>query len=319
MMDTNIELIRLALKLVIDSSVSAKMAEVAKKAFAELDVSTAAQKAVVSGAGAIAQGEAVAAGEGSVAVGGDVSDKYKIEIGGAQGVAIGDNAQVGNIVQTKGGAFVSGRVEVQGDYIGRDKIIGGSVKDSSVEQRQREEQERQRQEVEDRERRQREEQARQTANQENIAGRDLVIHNVTIPYDTAFDRIAHSTTSVLHQLEGIYTQTREQAQVWFRFSLIAAGVGFILIGIGVVAVVFGQLTAGLITSLSSAIPNVVAALFFLQSKAANERVDAIQTKLTEAREVQTAVEIANTISDRKSRDRLKIEIVRKTLLVKDKE
>jgi hypothetical protein len=64
---------------------------------------------------------------------------------------------------------------------------------------------------------------------------------------------------------------------------------------------------------------VVAALFFLQSKAANERVDAIQTKLTEAREVQTAVEIANTISDRKSRDRLKTEIVRKTLLVKDKE
>lgn len=86
-----------------------------------------------------------------------------------------------------------------------------------------------------------------------------------------------------------------------------------MIGIGVVAVVFGQLTIGLITSLSSAIPNVVAALFFLQSKAANERVDAIQTKLTEAREVQTAVEIANSIETKRERDRLKAEIVRKVI------
>ena len=63
------------------------------------------------GSGAIAQGEgAVAAGAGSVAVGGDVSGK--IVIGGAQGVAIGDNAQVENILQTEGGAFVSGDVKL---------------------------------------------------------------------------------------------------------------------------------------------------------------------------------------------------------------
>jgi hypothetical protein len=77
--------------------------------------------------------------------------------------------------------------------------------------------------------------------------------------------------------------------------------------------VFGQLTTGLITSLSSAIPNVVAALFFLQSKAANERVDVIQTKLTEAREVQTAVQIADSIETKRERDRLKAEIARKVI------
>jgi len=157
-----------------------------------------------------------------------------------------------------------------------------------------------------------------TGNKEDITGRDLVIHNVAIPYNVAFEKIAYSTISVLHQLEEIYTQAREQSQGWFRFSLMAAGVGFILIGIGVIAVIFGHVTAGLITSFSSAIPNVVAALFFLQSKAANERVDAIQTKLTEARKVQTAVEIANTISDRKSRDKLKAEIVRTTLQMEKK-
>lgn len=261
----NAELIKLALKLVTDPSMTAKMKEVARRAIAELDVHEAARNAVTSGAGAIAQGEtAVAAGEKGVAVGGDVTSQ----------VIVG---------QRTGGVYFDEGVTIRGDVVGKDQIKGDKIA------------------------------------QERIAGRDLVIHNIAVPYDVAFDTIAHSTNSVVHQLEKIYAQTREQAQGWFRFSLIAAGAGFALIGIGVVVVVFGQLAAGLITSLSSAIPNVVAALFFLQSKAANERVDAIQTRLTEAREVQTAVEIANTISDRKSRDRLKAEIVRKALLLKEKE
>lgn len=273
----NVELIKLALKLVTDPSVTAKMKEVARRAIADLDVHQAAEKAVVTGSGAVAQGEsAVAAGEKGVAVGGNVSGQI---------IVAGDNNTVKDVVQTTGGAYIGGDVTVGGDFVGRDQVKGDKI----------------------------------AVGQESVAGRDLVIHNITVPYDRAFDTIAHSTASVLHQLEKIYAQTREQAQGWFRFSLIAAGAGFALIGIGVVAVVFGQLAAGLITSLSSAIPNVVAALFFLQSKAANERIDAIQTKLTEAREVQTAVEIANTISDRKSRDRLKAEIVRKALRLKEKE
>jgi hypothetical protein len=61
------------------------------------------------------------------------------------------------------------------------------------------------------------------------------------------------------------------------------------------------------------IPHAAAALFFAQSKAANERVDAVQTRLAEAREILTAVEIVGTIDDPKSRDRLRAEIVRKVL------
>jgi len=134
-----------------------------------------------------------------------------------------------------------------------------------------------------------------------------------ITWDAAFERVIGSTAFVLNQLELSYRQTRGQSQGWFRFSLIAAGIGFVLIGVGVIAVIFGEVTAGLITTISSVIPNAAAALFFVQSKAANERVDAIQTRLTEARELQTAVEIANTVSDQKSRDGIKAEIVRKAL------
>lgn len=128
-----------------------------------------------------------------------------------------------------------------------------------------------------------------------------------------YERVVGSTAFVLDQLELSYRQTREQAQGWFRFSLIAACVGFVLVGIGVITVIFGQTTAGVRTTISSVIPGAAVALFFAQSKAANERVDTIQAKLTEAREVQTAVEMANTISDPTAQDNLKAEIVRKVL------
>jgi hypothetical protein len=136
---------------------------------------------------------------------------------------------------------------------------------------------------------------------------------VTTTYEKAYERIVVSTSFVLNQLEMGYKQAREQSQGWFRYSLVAAGLGFLLIAIGVVAAVLGQTTAGIITAVSSIVPNAAAALFFVQSRSANDRTDAIQTKLTEARELQSAVEVVNTIEDTITRNKLKSEIVRKVL------
>jgi hypothetical protein len=153
----------------------------------------------------------------------------------------------------------------------------------------------------------------------DIVGRDIVGGDkVVISYQTAFERVVGATNFILTQLELSYKQTREQAQGWFRLSLIAAGIGFLLIAIGVIALLLGQTTAGVITTIASLIPNTAAALFFVQSKTANERVDAIQSRLTEAREVQTAVEIVETIEEPKARDKLKAEIVRKVLRLEQK-
>ena len=149
----------------------------------------------------------------------------------------------------------------------------------------------------------------------DFVGKDQYSINI-LPYSIAYERVVGFTAFVLNQLELGHKQTREQSQGWFRFSLIAAGIGFTLIGIGVIVVMFGQVTAGFITAISSVIPHTAAALFFVQAKAANERVDAIQTRLADAREVQTAVEIVNTIDDLGARDKLKAEIVRKVLQLK---
>jgi uncharacterized protein YfcZ (UPF0381/DUF406 family) len=143
-----------------------------------------------------------------------------------------------------------------------------------------------------------------------VTGRDFYA------YDAAFERVAGTTAFVLSQLELSYRQTREQAQGWFRFSLIAAALGFLLVGVGVIAVIIGQMKVGVITAVSSVVPDVAAALFFFQSKAANERVDVIQRKLGDARKVHSAVEIVETITDAEERDKLKAEIVRKALRIK---
>lgn len=202
-------------------------------------------------------------------------------------IMIGEGAKVGQIAvgrditqthihyEPSGINITGGNVNVQGDMVGGDKIVGEG----------------------------------------DIAGRD--IHQTFISYDTAFQKVADSTAFVLDQLQTIYGETRQQSQGWFRLSLIAAGIGFTLIGVGVIAVFIGQLTAGIVTAISSIIPNAAAALFFVQSKTANDRVDAIQRRLTDARELQTAVDITNTISDEKSRDKLKSEIVRKALRIDD--
>jgi len=137
-----------------------------------------------------------------------------------------------------------------------------------------------------------------------------------VPYDIAYERIVGSTASVTTQLELNNSQIRGQSQGWYQWSIIAAVLGFLLFIIGVVAIIFGKTTAGIITTIAGIIPEVVAGLFFRQSKQANERVDTIQKNLTDAHKMSEAVEIANTMSNVQDRDKLKAEIVRKALRIK---
>ncbi|MCC6603780.1 MAG: hypothetical protein IT327_11250 [Anaerolineae bacterium] len=136
---------------------------------------------------------------------------------------------------------------------------------------------------------------------------------IHITYSDAYKHVTDSTTFVLNQLQTSYHQTRTQAQGWYRFSLFASASGFLLIGVTVIAVILGNTTSSLIAAIASAVPNAAAALFFVQSKSANNRVDAILDNLTEARETRTAIEIADSILDPVEKDKLRIEIVRKVL------
>lgn len=236
----NTEIMKLAIRLITDPSVTGKMQELARKAVSQFDASKVTENILTS--------------PSTSSFDQRIQKKFN---------------QI-NVAE--------GNVNISGDIVGRSPI----KKISKVKK-------------------------------EQVKEKELVIKNVVVPYDKAFNTIAQSTVLVVRQLENIYAETREQAQGWFRFSLIAAGAGLILVGAGLVVVLLGQQTIGLITALSSVIPNLIAGLFFLQSKAANERVDAIQEKLSENRQLQTAIDVTNTINDKKARDKLKAEIARKVM------
>ena len=134
--------------------------------------------------------------------------------------------------------------------------------------------------------------------------------SIVIPYDEAYDKIVNNIERVL---ELNHTQAREQAQRWFQASLIVAIVGIILVGIGVVTLMRGNTSTGIVSTISSVITEAIAALFFVQSRKANDRVDGITADLTESRKLFSLVGMVDTVTDQKSRDKLKAEFVLKVL------
>ena len=144
-------------------------------------------------------------------------------------------------------------------------------------------------------------------------GADNSAPAVAVTYDPAIAQIADATNFNLRQIDLNYNQARDQAKDWSRFSMIAAVAGLVLVGAGVVALIFGQLTPGLITTLSGGVTTAVAKLFFDQSKAANKRVDDIQKQLNAAQWIQEAVRIARTIGDPQQRDKYNADILKRAL------
>jgi hypothetical protein len=106
-----------------------------------------------------------------------------------------------------------------------------------------------------------------------------------------------------------YELARRQAQGWYRASLTAASIGFLLFGVGMVLAIAGAVKPGLISMASGVIQEVVATLFTRQSKAADERVENIQKSIDQQHQFRVAVELAETMWDPKARDEIKKAII----------
>jgi hypothetical protein len=113
----------------------------------------------------------------------------------------------------------------------------------------------------------------------------------------AYTRLANAADATRSQLTHLYEESYSQAKLWSRLSMGAALVGFLVVIIGVLAAFQGYIAAGLITSISSIIPEASAALFFLQAKDANKSVEAIRLKLLDKEEIHRAIELVLTTTD----------------------
>jgi hypothetical protein len=134
-----------------------------------------------------------------------------------------------------------------------------------------------------------------------------------VPYADAFAPIKESTDFLLRELEAAHRQARMRADSWSRASLVGASFGLALVSITVLMLFLGNVDAGKISAISSVVTGAIAALFFAQSKHANNRLDASMRELTLARDVNLAFQIAATISNEVERNALSVTIVRRVL------
>jgi hypothetical protein len=132
-------------------------------------------------------------------------------------------------------------------------------------------------------------------------------------YQNAFSPFLESIKFVLRELEAGHHQARAEADKWSKASLVAAGLGLSLVVLTVVMLVLGRTDAGVISSITSLVPTAISALFFSQSRSANQRMDSNLKQLSAVRDVHFAAEIVATIKSEEECNRLKEMIVRKML------
>jgi hypothetical protein len=156
-----------------------------------------------------------------------------------------------------------------------------------------------------------------------IAGGDIVGRNVHVTGDVnvisgeqAIDRIGAAARLNLSQLERNIEQAREESGQFFRLTLIFAGLGFAVVLCGVGLLLFSQITAGVVASAASIIPEVTAALFFRKDKELRQTIEAYHQHMLDSQRILTMVDVASTMTNGADRDKMKQEIILRVLSIK---
>jgi hypothetical protein len=151
----------------------------------------------------------------------------------------------------------------------------------------------------------------------NIAGRDVQISEVAdakvISDEQAFERIGAAVRLNLKQLEKNIEQARKESSQFFRLTLIFASVGFLVVIIGIILLFSEQVTAGIVSTASSIIPEVTAFLFFTKDKELRKTISAYHQHMLNSQQLLTMVDVAETIIDTAEKDRIKQQIIAKVL------
>lgn len=109
----------------------------------------------------------------------------------------------------------------------------------------------------------------------------------------------------IEQLANYYSLTLGQAKVSFWFSLVFASIGFLVIVGAAILYKDGDYASASIKIISGLVIDGVSALFFVQSRRAQESMSAFFEKLRNDRQFVEARKICDEISDHKVKDKLK--------------
>jgi len=153
--------------------------------------------------------------------------------------------------------------------------------------------------------------------QGTVVGRDVRITETRdkriLSQDQAFERIGAAVRSNLTQLERNISQSRNESGQFFKLTLVFASLGFLVVLAGVALLLAGQVTAGVVSSIASLIPEVTAVLFFQKDKELRATIERYHQQVLDSQRILTMVDVAETVKDGEEQDALKREIIYKAL------
>lgn len=129
----------------------------------------------------------------------------------------------------------------------------------------------------------------------------------------AFERIGAEVRLNLTQLELNISQARSSSSQFFKLTLISAGLGFLVVIAGVVLLLSGQVTAGVVTVASSVVAEITAALLLRKDSELRAALEDYNKNILESQRIITMVDLTETIRDAAERDRLKRDVIFKVL------
>jgi hypothetical protein len=138
-------------------------------------------------------------------------------------------------------------------------------------------------------------------------------HLHIISGEQAFERIGAAVRLNLKELESNIQQARLESNQFFRLTLVFSGLGFIIVLVGVALLLIGQITGGVITSISSIVPEVTALLFFQKDKELRRTIQSYHQYMLESQQIHTMIDVAETIVNPVERDTMKQHIILKVL------
>ena len=131
--------------------------------------------------------------------------------------------------------------------------------------------------------------------------------------ERAFERIGAAVRLNLNQLEKNIEQARQESGQFFRLTLVFSSIGFIIVLTGVMLLLAGQVTAGVVTSISSVVPEVTALLFFNKDKELRTTIEAYHQHMLNSQQILTMIDVAETIKNLEEQDQMKQQIIFKVL------
>lgn len=140
---------------------------------------------------------------------------------------------------------------------------------------------------------------------------------VTVDQVAALQRISVSVNTSLDQLNLNYTHARRQADQWSKVSIVTASLGFLVLLAGIILLLAGQVTTGVITTALGATTEGATLLLFRQSNEANKRVDENQRNLEKVQKIHDAITLWERMEPSKSRDKLMDSIVQQAFITEN--